>query len=87
MTPEPCGPFCPFAACESCPFKGGMTPNVCANSAVIWDNWSGKDERPAASTAGRSSHSDSRYRKGGLAPMVANSRTAPHHFSAEISVP
>ena len=48
-----------------------MTPNVCANSAVIWDNWSGNDERPAASTAGRSSHSDSLARKEGVAAMVA----------------
>lgn len=45
---------CPFRGCDGCRFQGGTDPAKRANSLVVWDNWAGKDERPAAPTADRS---------------------------------
>ena len=53
--------------------KGGETAQQ-DSGARMCENGAGNDERPAAPTADRSSHSDSPQRKGGMALMVATPR-------------
>ena len=84
---EPC-PWCPFSDCP-CPWQGGVNPAAaeadrrakeCDTLALTWENWSGNDERPTASTADRSSHSDSTKTKGGRTEMVPTPNPQCHQY-------
>jgi hypothetical protein len=50
-----CGEGCPWSGCAGCRYQGGIDPDAppadVTNQLVLWDNWDGKDGRPAASTA------------------------------------